>query len=113
MPASGTGVDGVGLRGFSLRGCGVVAPLPPAPGGIVGAITSGTTVFGAPSALPLVLAPTGFTRLMNHEGEPAVARAATRAGVPYALSTMGTTSIEELARRAPRGRSDRARARAG
>ena len=49
MPASGTGVDGVGLRGFSLRGCGVVAPLPPAPGGIVGAITSGTTVFGAPT----------------------------------------------------------------
>lgn len=57
----------------------------------------GTTVVGIPSALPLVLAPTGFTRMMNHQGEKAVAAAAHEWGVPYALSTMGTTSIEELA----------------
>jgi L-lactate dehydrogenase (cytochrome) len=51
--------------------------------------------------LPFVFAPTGFTRLMNHEGEPAVARAAGRLGIPYALSTLGTTSPEDLATAAP------------
>jgi L-lactate dehydrogenase (cytochrome) len=38
---------------------------------------------------------------MRTEGEPAVARPAGRAGVPYALSTMGTTSLERLAAQAP------------
>ena len=63
-----------------------------------------TTILGAPSSLPLVFAPTGFTRLMHHAGEPAVARAAARAGIPYALSTFGTTSPERLAADAPDGR---------
>jgi L-lactate dehydrogenase (cytochrome) len=58
-------------------------------------------LFGRPSALPFALAPTGFTRMMRADGEPAVARAAERAGIPYALSTMGTTSIEEVAQVAP------------
>jgi L-lactate dehydrogenase (cytochrome) len=57
-----------------------------------------TTILGRPAAAPLVFAPTGFTRMMHTEGEPAVARVAARTGIPYALSTMGTTSIE---RRAP------------
>ncbi|HKG49000.1 MAG TPA: alpha-hydroxy acid oxidase [Actinomycetales bacterium] len=70
----------------------------------VSSVDTSTTVLGGPSALPLVLAPTGFTRLMNHQGETAVARAAARAGVPYALSTMGTTSVEDLAQRVPDGR---------
>jgi L-lactate dehydrogenase (cytochrome) len=61
------------------------------------------TVVGSPSALPLVLAPTGFTRMMHHEGERAVARSAARAGIPYALSTMGTVSLEDVAAAAPRG----------
>ena len=60
-----------------------------------------TTILGGVASLPLVFAPTGFTRLMHTEGEPAVARAAGRAGIPYALSTMGTTSIERLAAEAP------------
>ncbi len=60
-----------------------------------------TTILGRPAALPLVFAPTGFTRFMNHEGEPAVARVAERVGIPYALSTMGTTSPEDLAAAAP------------
>jgi len=60
-----------------------------------------TTILGQPSTLPLVFAPTGFTRLMNHEGEPAVARVAARLGIPYALSTLGTTSPEDLAAAAP------------
>ena len=70
----------------------------------VSSVDVSTTVLGRPAALPLVLAPTGFTRMMNHQGEPAVARAAARAGVPYALSTMGTTSPERLAAEAPDGR---------
>lgn len=63
----------------------------------VAAIDTSVSVLGRPAALPLVCAPTGFTRMMHTAGEPAVARVAGRAGIPYALSTMGTTSIEELA----------------
>jgi len=63
-----------------------------------------TSVLGSPSAQPFAFAPTGFTRLMNHEGECAVVRAAQRHGIPYALSTMGTTSIEEVAAAAPKAR---------
>jgi len=47
--------------------------------------------------MPLILAPTGYTRIADSQGELAVARAAERAGVPYSLSTMGTRSIEEVA----------------
>jgi L-lactate dehydrogenase (cytochrome) len=69
----------------------------------VSAVDTSTTVLGQPARLPLVLAPTGFTRMMHHEGEVAVARAAAAAGIPYTLSTMGTTSVEEVARAAPTG----------
>ena len=47
-----------------------------------------TTILGTLSEQPFSFAPTGFTRLMNHEGERAVARVAQRRGIPYALSTM-------------------------
>ena len=47
--------------------------------------------------LPLVMAPTGYTRMMHPAGEIAVARAAQRHGLPYTLSTMSTTSIEDVA----------------
>jgi L-lactate dehydrogenase (cytochrome) len=60
-----------------------------------------TTILGQPSTLPLIFAPTGFTRMMHHEGEPAVARVAGHVGIPYALSTVGTTSPERLAAEAP------------
>src|SRR6266516_3320148 len=63
-----------------------------------------TTILGRPAALPLAFAPTGFTRMMHHEGERAVVRVAEQAGIPYALSTMGTTSIEEVAAAAPEAR---------
>jgi L-lactate dehydrogenase (cytochrome) len=63
-----------------------------------------TTVLGAEAALPFACAPTGFTRMLHHEGERAVARAAQDAGIPYALSTMGTTSLENVAEAAPSGR---------
>ena len=70
----------------------------------VSAVDPSTTLLGARSALPLVFAPTGFTRLMHTEGESAVGRVAERVGVPYALSTMGTTSVEALAGAAPGAR---------
>jgi L-lactate dehydrogenase (cytochrome) len=63
----------------------------------VSSIDMSTTVLGQPLKFPLVLSPTGFTRIADPEGELAVARAADRAGLPYALSTMATRSIEEVA----------------
>jgi L-lactate dehydrogenase (cytochrome) len=70
----------------------------------VSTVDTSTTLLGRPSALPIAFAPTGFTRLMNHEGEPAVLRVAERTGIPYALSTMGTTSVEDFAEVTPQAR---------
>jgi L-lactate dehydrogenase (cytochrome) len=67
----------------------------------VSTVDASTSILGQPAALPIVFAPTGFTRLMNHEGEPAVARVAGQLGIPYALSTLGTTSPEDVALAAP------------
>ena len=53
-------------------------------------------VLGADLPLPLVLGPTGYTRMMHPDGELAVARSAQRYGLPYTLSTMATTPIEEV-----------------
>ncbi|MGO9948564.1 MAG: alpha-hydroxy-acid oxidizing protein [Steroidobacteraceae bacterium] len=68
--------------------------------GVSGVDTS-VKVLGRCSRLPFAFAPTGFTRMMHHEGERAVARVAERAAIPYTLSTMGTTSIEDVAAAAP------------
>jgi L-lactate dehydrogenase (cytochrome) len=62
-----------------------------------GEVDPSTTLLGRRVPIPLVLAPTGFTRIADPDGELAVARAAQRAGVPYVLSTLGTRSIEEVA----------------
>lgn len=62
-----------------------------------------TELFGHEVGLPYVFSPTGFTRMMHHEGELAVARSAARFGVPYTLSTMGTESPEAVAEAAPGG----------
>ena len=70
----------------------------------VSVVDPSTRLLGSPSALPLAFAPTGFTRLMHTEGETAVGRVAERTGIPYALSTMGTTSLEVLAAAAPGAR---------
>ncbi|GAA1347002.1 alpha-hydroxy acid oxidase [Arthrobacter roseus] len=64
-----------------------------------------TPILGATSALPFGIAPTGFTRMMQSEGEYAGSQAAERAGIPYTLSTMGTASIEDVAKAAPNGRN--------
>lgn len=63
----------------------------------VAAVDPSTTLLGRRLPLPLVLAPTGFTRIADPDGELAVARSAGRAGLPYTLSTLATRSIEEVA----------------
>jgi L-lactate dehydrogenase (cytochrome) len=63
----------------------------------VSEVDTSSTLLGRRLPFPVVLAPTGFTRIAHPDGELAVARAAKRAGVPYALSTLGTRSIEEVA----------------
>jgi len=70
----------------------------------VSTVDTGRTILGRHASLPFGLAPTGFTRMMHHEGEPAVASVAEHAGVPYALSTLGTSTIEEVAAAAPGAR---------
>src|SRR5690606_15226340 len=64
-------------------------------------VSTSWDVLGAPVAYPLGIAPTGFTRLMHAAGERAGAAAAQRFGIPFALSTLGTTSIEEVRKAAP------------
>ncbi|MDX2379651.1 MAG: alpha-hydroxy acid oxidase [Acidimicrobiia bacterium] len=63
----------------------------------VSALDTSTKIFGRPASMPLILSPTGFTRIAHSQGELAVARAAERAGIPWSLSTMGTRSIEDVA----------------
>jgi L-lactate dehydrogenase (cytochrome) len=70
----------------------------------VSAVDTTSRILGVPAAMPVVFGPTGFTRMMHAAGESAVARAAGRAGVPYVLSTLGTTSVERLAEEAPNTR---------
>ena len=63
----------------------------------VSAVSTTTTLFGQDLSLPLVCGPTGYTRMIDQAGELGVARAAARAGVPYGLSTVAATSIEDVA----------------
>ncbi|WP_109472221.1 alpha-hydroxy acid oxidase [Ornithinimicrobium cavernae] len=71
----------------------------------VSEVSTATTVLGDTSALPFGIAPTGFTRLMQTEGEVAGAGAAGAAGIPFTLSTLGTTSIEAVKAANPHGRN--------
>ncbi|MEU6696584.1 alpha-hydroxy acid oxidase [Pseudonocardia sp. NPDC046786] len=71
----------------------------------VSRVDTGTDVLGGRSALPFALAPTGFTRMMHTAGERAVAAVAARSGIPYTLSTMGSTTIEDVARAGAGGRT--------
>jgi len=56
-----------------------------------------TKLFGQQVRWPLMLSPTGLNRVFHDGAERAVARAAARHGVPYSLSTMGTTRLEDVA----------------
>lgn len=68
-------------------------------------VSTGWDVLGAPVAFPFGIAPTGFTRMMQTEGEIAGARAAGQRGIPFSLSTMGTTAIEDVKAANPNGRN--------
>jgi len=63
------------------------------------------TALGETFSMPLGIAPTGFTRMMQTEGEIAGARAAEKFGIPFTLSTLGTTTIEDVVASAPGGRN--------
>ena len=68
-------------------------------------VSTSWDVLGAPVAFPVGIAPTGFTRMMQTEGEDAGALVAAQWGVPFTLSTMGTRSIEHVKQVAPDGRN--------
>ncbi len=62
----------------------------------VGEPDMSTVVFGKKIKLPLFLSPTAMQRLYHHEGDKASARAAEKFGTFYSMSTMATSSIEEV-----------------
>jgi L-lactate dehydrogenase (cytochrome) len=76
--------------------------LPRVLAGVAAADTS-APVLGATLPVPLLLAPVGYTRMLHPDGEIGAARSALRHGVPYTLSTMAATGIEELRAGAPGG----------
>jgi L-lactate dehydrogenase (cytochrome) len=71
----------------------------------VSTVDMSSEVLGGRVALPFGIAPTGFTRMMQTEGEIAGAGAAAAAGIPFSLSTMGTTAIEDVKAANPDGRN--------
>lgn len=73
----------------------------------VATVDTSAALLGRRAALPLGLAPTGYTRMISTLGEPAVAGPAARAGIPYVLSTMASTSLEDVAAARGLGDADR------
>lgn len=63
----------------------------------IAAIDTSHSVMGAAMRLPFFISPTAASRLFHIAGEPAVARAAHKAGIVYSISTLGSTSIEDIA----------------
>jgi L-lactate dehydrogenase (cytochrome) len=57
-----------------------------------------TRVLGFDLALPILLAPVGYSRLMHPGGEVAAARAAGNAGIAYILSTISGHKLEDVKR---------------
>jgi len=56
-----------------------------------------TSVFGRPCAAPLVIAPTGLNGMLHPDGDIGLARAAAACGIPFTLSTLSTTRLEDVA----------------
>lgn len=69
----------------------------------VSSVDLSTEILNHKFHMPLGIAPTGFTRMMHSEGEVAGARAAEKFNIPFSLSTLGTTSIEDVVAAAPSG----------
>jgi len=58
-------------------------------------------IVGQKSALPIIFAPTGYTRMMHYQGEVMVAKVCDENNLVYNLSTMGTTSSKEIGDQVP------------
>lgn len=69
----------------------------------VSQVKTSCLVLGHKFELPFGISPTGFTRMMNSEGELAGAKAASKFGIPFTLSALGTSSIEEVVNAVPNG----------
>lgn len=67
----------------------------------VGKVDTATTLLGERVPLPLAIAPMGLCGIVHPDGELALARAARAAGIPFALSTAASHSIEAVAQAAP------------
>lgn len=63
----------------------------------VSSVNLNSSLFGCELAMPLLMSPTGANKLFHADGEIGVARASEKFGIPYSLSTVGTTSIEDIA----------------
>ena len=100
-------VDGAALSEQTARGSrrafDAVELIPRVLRGI-GEVDLRVRIAGGESALPMGIAPTGFTRFMHSEGEDAGAAAARRFDIPFSLSTMGTRSVEQVAEVSGEGR---------
>jgi (S)-mandelate dehydrogenase len=59
-----------------------------------------TELLGAPCGAPIAIAPTGLNGMLHLQGDIALARAAAAFGIPYALSTLSTTLLEDVAKQA-------------
>src|SRR5689334_1251085 len=99
-PGSRAYLDGGGEGEYTLRlnraAFDRLQFLPEMPRDVADVDTS-TTVLGQRLPLPFVLSPIGGPRMFHHEGELAVARAARHAGIPYGISTLATTAVEDVA----------------
>ncbi len=67
----------------------------------VSGVSTKTSLAGEAVAMPLALAPVGLAGMFARRGEVLAARAAQKAGVPFALSTVGVCSVDEVSRAAP------------
>jgi (S)-mandelate dehydrogenase len=59
-----------------------------------------TEILGRPAAAPLVIGPTGLNGMLHADGDIGLARAAAHLGIPFTLSTMSTTRLEDVAKQA-------------
>lgn len=67
----------------------------------VDSVDMAVEVMGQKLAMPLYCAPTALQRLFHHEGERAVAKAATKFGTMFGVSSLATVAVEEIAQLAP------------
>jgi (S)-mandelate dehydrogenase len=59
------------------------------------------TLFGREQALPMAIAPTGYNGMLHRDADIHLARAATERGLPFSLSTVSTSSMEQIVAAVP------------